>query len=1005
MGKLYCLPLGADGLENFILEYKERGYSYGQALFLLPGGSPAQDMARAGGMLAGDFSFAIDSLLRFSKNIKLKPAAKKLVVAGLLRQLAEQGGLNFFAGFAESSGVADALAALFGELASAGIQPDDLSSAFAALSEEGGLKAKDREILIVYHAYRNFLDSGGFVDAQSVYLDCIDLLRGQKAHIPWQKIYISGFHRLDALQLALIKELSQVCEIDVNLFFQPDSKEIYNAAQKTYEDILGLGFERIIVHETAVKEKSLQEVCDRFFGFGQGKVETGLIKISQYANRRQEMQELVAEVKNKMLSGAKAEDFLLLVRSISLYPGLKREFLLAGVPVDLPESFKLYNQPLSHILTDFLSVVAGDVRAGLSNLFAAPALSGRFEVSGAKVREILAQEFYSTWTQAKLILKRELGGDTPLLEEFTGFISACPREATAQTYGKHLGGLLDWLDLPGQLGSLYKAGQIDITLLKLLLGVQSGMREALEELSGWHELAGEATRKMGAGRYAVLLREKLQELKVDEKGRPGGVKVVEVSLAQGLSYPYVYVFGLKEGEFPRRQAENWLYSDRERSRLAAVGVLPVSRETADEDSFFFASALAAATKELRLSFSLAEDELISSYVDDVVKVLAEPCIAKRQANQVLPTEDMIISCEVLADSLAAQALPGEEVPAWLGGYLGEDFFLRAWSDLPRRSGSYNGYLSQKCADGLLDSVFFRAFSVSRLESYAACPFRFLVEYVWRPRDWQAADEKMRADVKGTLYHECLKRFLQPHLGLPLPQDGLAALAARMDDVFEEALARLTAKGYLKNTYITPLECAQMKDGLQKWLAEELYYQQGSDFTPCRLEWRFGDGERPFSLALENGEVTLTGQVDRIDTDGKSWFVTDYKSKNTPGKRDMEQGLDLQVPVYLLAVEKFFGAPLGGGYFSVEKAQRGGGLWLEGPDLGRPFSGQVLGAQKIPAGQWEEWRGNFYVRIKNMVEAIGRGEFPPQPLNGCPDYCAGLSICRLAGSFGMGGNDE
>jgi ATP-dependent helicase/nuclease subunit B len=76
-------------------------------------------------------------------------------------------------------------------------------------------------------------------------------------------------------------------------------------------------------------------------------------------------------------------------------------------------------------------------------------------------------------------------------------------------------------------------------------------------------------------------------------------------------------------------------------------------------------------------------------------------------------------------------------------------------------------------------------------------------------------------------------------------------------------------------------------------------------------------------AGEPARIRFRCKVDRVDLDGKGgFFVIDYKTgKNPPGPRDIDEGLALQIPLYILALESVTGMHgIGGAYYTIGTAQ-------------------------------------------------------------------------------------
>ena len=220
----------------------------------------------------------------------------------------------------------------------------------------------------------------------------------------------------------------------------------------------------------------------------------------------------------------------------------------------------------------------------------------------------------------------------------------------------------------------------------------------------------------------------------------------------------------------------------------------------------------------------------------------------------------------------------------------------------------------------------RTLSVSRLEEFAACPFKHFVEYGLRPtiiKDWGVEPVDL-----GVFYHQSLQNFA--NLAGSRPQYPNIS-AAETQAIADEAIAPLADRflrgpmgenarnlaGFERATRIVQRACATVT----KQLA-------AGDFTLYKAEARFGyadaDSLPPVTLRLTDGtDVTLQGKIDRMDrydAGGETYLrVVDYKSsQNTLDATKTWWGLQLQLMIYLdAAVGGVPGAkPAGAFYFHV-----------------------------------------------------------------------------------------
>lgn len=214
-------------------------------------------------------------------------------------------------------------------------------------------------------------------------------------------------------------------------------------------------------------------------------------------------------------------------------------------------------------------------------------------------------------------------------------------------------------------------------------------------------------------------------------------------------------------------------------------------------------------------------------------------------------------------------------------------------------------------------------SISRLETFAACPYRHFVDYGLRPRERRAF--AFEANERGDFFHEALRQYAS-----------LASTHPQWPAVEEDEVERMMTTvldPLTKDWAGGPLEDSGMGRHLGKsylrtvrraaWLFTR--HAQNSRFTTAGTEVSFGmeGGLPPVILTLHDGRrVALRGKIDRIDRwegdDGVYLRVVDYKSsQHTMDPTRLWYGLQLQLALYLLAATQHSGAqPAGAFYFTV-----------------------------------------------------------------------------------------
>jgi ATP-dependent helicase/nuclease subunit B len=197
-------------------------------------------------------------------------------------------------------------------------------------------------------------------------------------------------------------------------------------------------------------------------------------------------------------------------------------------------------------------------------------------------------------------------------------------------------------------------------------------------------------------------------------------------------------------------------------------------------------------------------------------------------------------------------------------------------------------------------------SVSRIEQYAACPFRFFVESGLKAGERRLYEMDPRE--KGSFQHKVLEEFhnrlKRDHLRWRdvTPSDArqrVAAIAAE--------LAPLLREGMFDANAPARFAAQAMARSLQDFISVAVGWMRQYDFDPEAAELGFGGkgGLPGWELDLGDGNrLIFSGIIDRIDLcglDEDTAFVVviDYKSSDKKlEKRLMANGIQLQLPAYL-----------------------------------------------------------------------------------------------------------
>jgi ATP-dependent helicase/nuclease subunit B len=381
------------------------------------------------------------------------------------------------------------------------------------------------------------------------------------------------------------------------------------------------------------------------------------------------------------------------------------------------------------------------------------------------------------------------------------------------------------------------------------------------------------------------------------------------------------VLGLNETVFPAAPEDVGILTDSDCEELSRRGVsLPGTlRQRAARERYFGYIACTRAAEKLLLGFSSQNAEGAPLNVSPFIPHL-QRLFPALEIEEFHPPADWNAAehPSELAPLLAAAA-DSQLESRNVSDLLQLPALARLRADLRRlRHPDPRERLSPEIAAALYGPVL--RTSVSRLEEFAACPFRFFVHSGLR-----AAERKrfeLDAREQGTFQHDALKLF----------HEQLAAEGKRWRDLTpaeaRERMGRiatgLTAgfrDGLMDDSAHTRFTAQMLTRSLQDFIAVIVGWMRGQyEFDPVAVELEFGGdtGTARFETDLGDGhKLALQGRIDRVDlwraagANDAFGVVVDYKS----GLRFLDptlvhHGVQLQLLAYLNVLRRWANAPLG-----------------------------------------------------------------------------------------------
>lgn len=387
------------------------------------------------------------------------------------------------------------------------------------------------------------------------------------------------------------------------------------------------------------------------------------------------------------------------------------------------------------------------------------------------------------------------------------------------------------------------------------------------------------------------------------------------------------IVGLNEGVFPARPAEDAILNDDDRAWLQDAGLRigpPTQQRVVDESSLFYiamsrasdAAVLTLASadeagrslrpspylRELRAAHGGLEIERIPDARRErsTWDILSTGDLRERMAHEfrfraTAPHDDAVVRAR------------WNELYAWgRCAFVDDPAYKRALSSLIEDNAAT---LAPQSIEALYDGPL--RTSVSRLETYAACPFQYFARYALQLRERETAS--LRPVDMGKVHHAVLEEFMRSvvergidwtHLdsetAVQVLNDSCRRIAVHLPDDARVSSAR--------NAYLLRRSAAQ----LGRVLTAQRQSGGVGRAKPRGAELGFGTGEPGSLPALElstpkGRRILLRGFIDRVDlaevSDELLGVVIDYKRKRDK-RLDLSQvfhGLSLQLIAYLLVL--------------------------------------------------------------------------------------------------------
>lgn len=976
----------------------------------------------------------------------LAGAPQHLLLRRIVDRLNEAGQIREYGSISQTRGFLDLVTRTISELKRNEIWPETLRDIF----DRSRSRPADREIAAIYAEYQAELLRHHWYDHEGRFWYAAQMLDSGNwgPFPPFSVVVVDGFTDFIETQYRLLDHLlKQTDRLCLTLPADPSHRrpDLFARSERVLERLRKFSTPKEVWISLQSQPSipplppAIRKIADTLFDNPrsiQPTPDSAGLEIWGLTGPRGEVRHLAIRIQQLLREGVRSDQIVVGLRDLENYRDLMDELLTeAGIPYACEASSGLRRAPVIVALLQVFNIVREDwsystLLSGLRNDFVQRAWkSGEDFVArlGAFLRD-----------------NELIAGKTLILDR----ISLPGKESTLELQAEREELQYDLNQLAEILGICEKSGTWRQWLGRILhiageLGISEERRFDPEERRAWRtflntlesavttaDLLQSADETFSLDEFLSELEDLLSVVALQEQAaQEGDVLILDAAQVRHLEVPYLFLLGLTERSFPSRSTESCIYTERDRVDLNSAGVnLTLKDQRLQDEMLLFYGILTRASHHLVLSYPHVDssgEELNCSPYLEAVRELFDPATLNQTREEHLdpvPHREQILGSRDLRIVATAEVL--KKQPGLFAGMLedpqsGEvsrnlaaavEMDLRRYHDLGFTS--YEGILRNPSNLKYLQEQYgtHREFTVSLLESYAACPFRTFVGETLKIVPHEIPGLGTDHLLRGNILHEVLSQ-LHLELNTELASGGLipeqmrAWVAERFVELIDHSFQRRGEFGGVIGT-LREIEQEFLNEWSDPYSGQVDVYEQmtaktlGAPLRPDQFELSFGFDRQtkmqkpPLILGQGATEVRLAGRIDRIDLlkvgDLTLYGLIDYKSGSMPKCDDktVGSGRSLQLLVYSLAIEEL-------GLLGEQPLLAQVGYWgLRDQGFVSSADTPNLTTREVDE-DWKQLMETAKGVVPRLVASLRNGEFPPFNTDeSCTSYCPYKTVCRV-----------
>ena len=848
-----------------------------------------------------------------------------------------------------------------------GIYPKDLLEQIDNV-RRGEDRVKLKDIALIYEKYEGLLLSNSFVDVPGIFKELNNILTIENANLIFRNaffevdsVFIDGFSVFRLPEINLIKMLTKVDGLRIVILFDYFEKNnnLFGHLDECYNKFLDAGFEKLEVKPKTENDKFAKYLNKYLFNYIGLKFDKynakDFVTLIEAKDRVDEVKTIARLIKSIVNERSDIDLSKICVATYrpEKYTNLFREiFPIYGIPANITDRFYLERSPLVSAIISLLDIPANDYAiGGIVKVL----MSSYFDFCAGTGRELKPDNIYSASKELKIKsgrefwkerverridfikakldvtsdedeynqLVRELNLFNEALLDFEGLMKIVDKFSaemmTPSEFKERLREVLRLLRVEEQILKFPRSVAVHDEIERDARAYQKFI-EVVDEVLEVFEFNMKRRERYKFNFYVDLIKKAISRVRYNIRQKYGyGVYVTALEETRGLNFDVMIIAGLVDTEFPSvYEPEVFLSEELRKTEW---------RHKLDERYLFYQGVVNFKT-HLYLTYPRTdgENELVRSrFIDSLEQVVEFEKVSSddfdRGIFSMLELYDKF--GRFLKFELGERGFDfvAEKFPKLVADYGDK---MRYIFDISRvnisRSNSHDeNYAEYK---GIIKADYYdekiklgeheeRIFSISQLETYGKCPFRYFSERVLNLRTFEEIEDLLTPIERGILYHEVLYKFYNSWVELGL------SIAENVDKAKEliVKIALEKASEFEINHPLWEVEVDELVENMKKFIDLEASSIEYREYKPIYFEVAFGpkigsraevDVNLSTDKPIQIGRVKIQGKIDRIDVKGNKFLIYDYKTgRYVPTLDDLDRGIHLQIPIYIKVAEEIF----------------------------------------------------------------------------------------------------